>query len=339
MNKIAIIDLKNYDVGLKILFPEAEYFILEEEYDKTDINNKYNINPIVHNKNLDVYEHIEKNDYDCLFIVAALYDCLNMYKNKPNDFYKVNDGEKLVKIKSVLSKKTFKKVCFIDNYDYDYDPNIIFENSSDILDTTKFLFFKRNFNKEKKYKENVYSFPYIIFGHHCNIDMLNDLYYKRYENIEKIPRIFFSGQLFTHIDDLYEVYRYRLDMYKKILNKIGIHNPGYLNHTIYMSEISKSKYSLDLHGVGDPNRRTFEILSCGSLLMRQKCNLKWPFDDEFCEETIFNDENEFLEKIIFLENNPDVYNKCLQKQKYIVENYMNIDYLRNYLKNIVLNSN
>jgi hypothetical protein len=47
-NNIAIIDFKNQDCGLKILFPEADYYILKEELDRSRLNTKYNINPIIH---------------------------------------------------------------------------------------------------------------------------------------------------------------------------------------------------------------------------------------------------------------------------------------------------
>ena len=41
--KIAIIDYFNQDMGLKILFPEADYFISKVQFDKTTCLQKYNI--------------------------------------------------------------------------------------------------------------------------------------------------------------------------------------------------------------------------------------------------------------------------------------------------------
>ena len=98
-----------------------------------------------------------------------------------------------------------------------------------------------------------------------------------------------------------------------------------------MRELASSKYCLDLLGVGDPNIRTFEILSVRSLRIGQRSNLKWPFPDEFCEETIFDDENDLFEKINKLESSPELYIRCLQKQNDIVDKYMNPIYLKRYI--------
>ena len=61
MNRIAIIDFINQDIGLKILFPEADYYILQEEFDRTQLYSKYNIHPIVHNKDINVLTKIDFN--------------------------------------------------------------------------------------------------------------------------------------------------------------------------------------------------------------------------------------------------------------------------------------
>jgi len=61
--------------------------------------------------------------------------------------------------------------------------------------------------------------------------------------------------------------------------------------------------------------------------------LKWTFDNEdfFCEETIFDDENDLLHKILNLENDPELYKKCIDKQNEIVRKYMNIEILNEYI--------
>jgi len=58
--------------------------------------------------------------------------------------------------------------------------------------------------------------------------------------------------------------RDRLIIYNKI--KDVIYNPGNLNYSDFINTIRDSKYSLDLLGIGDPNKRTFEILLSGSLI-------------------------------------------------------------------------
>jgi hypothetical protein len=148
---------------------------------------------------------------------------------------------------------------------------------------------------------------------------------------EKIARLFFTGSPLIHIDETYGIIRNRLDTLIKISSKINIYNPGYLPHEYFINEMKTSKYSLDLLGVGDPNIRTFEILSTGSLRIGEKSNLQWTFEEEFAQETIFIDENDLFEKLLRLENDPVLYQQCLEKQNEIVRKYMNREAIRNYI--------
>jgi hypothetical protein len=66
--------------------------------------------------------------------------------------------------------------------------------------------------------------------------------------------------------------------------------------------------------------------------LAERANLKWNFDDDFCEETYFSNEHELYDKLLKLESNAVLYNKCLRKQKEIVAKYMNIQHLRNYIE-------
>ena len=265
-HKISIIDFKNQDSGLKILFPESDYYILEEEFDRTRINNKYNINPIVHQKHGNVFQLINDKKYDTLFIIAGLYASLKIYNNKINPFFNQRFQSQVLDIVAFIEKNNFKHVSFFDNEDYDYDPNIIFDDT--FIVSKKISFFKRYVNKEKKYKPNVLPFPYIMFGHQCNIEMMTDLYYNNISGQapDKINRIFFSGSPLLHIDNTYGIVRNRKDILNNIKGRINLYNPHNMPHYLFMDVIKNSKYSLDLLGCGDPNVRTFEILSCGSAI-------------------------------------------------------------------------
>ena len=75
-----------------------------------------------------------------------------------------------------------------------------------------------------------------------------------------------------------------------------IYDPGHLPYDKFITNLKHSVYGLDLNGVGDPNKRTFEILSQGSLRISEYNNMKWPFDEEFSEETIFKDADDFINK-------------------------------------------
>jgi hypothetical protein len=83
--------------------------------------------------------------------------------------------------------------------------------------------------------------------------------------------------------------------------------------------------------VGDPNKRTFEILSQGSLRISEYNDLLWPFEETFCEETIFSNGQDFFEKINSLRNNTELYNKCLSIQNDIFIKYFNKGWISEYI--------
>lgn len=163
--RIAILDCMNYDIGLKILFPEAHYYICASEIDKSKSYDKYNFKP----KLLENYSSITSSKYDVLFIVLALYDTLPNTK-----FYKPQVAQIYDKIKrEILDVNTFEKVVLFDNYDYDYDPSTI--AGTDKIDAIM----KRNYNKTKVYNPKVHPFPFIMFGEYSIIEKLDNIYFNR----------------------------------------------------------------------------------------------------------------------------------------------------------------
>jgi hypothetical protein len=310
--RIVVIDGVNQDIGLNILFPEADYYINNTELDKSNNMKSHNINPKYD------WSLINDKNYDYLFIVIALYDA------KPGTkFFKPNIHNILQRELKIINENNFKKVFIFDNYDYDYDPNEIIQNDKISL------FFKRNYNKTKIYKNNVIPFPFIMFGHVSIIEKIEHTNYSDY----KYNRVFFTGGLFIHDDPQINYYRDRKTIYNKI-NKY-IYNPGYLNYSDFLQTVRTSKYSLDLNGVGDPNKRTFEILSQGSLMLSQFNELKWPFEESFSEETIFKNETEFVNNLIKLNANDELYKKCLYNQLYIYNKYFNKQWIKNYVLSFI----
>lgn len=315
--RIAIIDGVNQDIGLKILFPNADYYINNTELDKRSSHEYYNIK-----LNTD-WSQINDKNYDYLFIIIALYDT-----KQNTTFYKQNIYDILQRELEIINNNNFKKVFVFDNYDYDYDPNTI------IINDKINLFFKRNYNKNKTYNSNVIPFPFIMFGHMSLIEKCDKEQISIQDYLKpKINRVFFTGTLFVHDDKQYGVYRNRQDIYRKIRNYI--YNPGNLHYNDFVKTLRESKYSLDLHGVGDPNKRTFEIILSGSLMISQKNDLVWPFEEAFSEETIFTDENDFKSKIDLLENDIKLYEKCLKNQLNIVTKYFNKEWIKNYILSFI----
>jgi hypothetical protein len=316
---IAIIDSVNQDIGLKILFPESDYYINnDEDCTRNHRINSYNHYNIKHNTD---WTNITDEKYDYLFIILPVFDAI-----PEKIYFKENIYNIFNHITQIINNNNFKKVCIFDNYDYDYDPSEFFIN--DKID----IFFKRNYNKTQTYKKNVVPFPFIMFGEISLIEKCDrELVTKEEYFKNKIDRVFFSGSLFNHKDYQNNIFRNRNLIYEKICQTIF--NPGYINYNIFLNLIRSSKYSLDLLGVGEPNKRTFEILLSGSLILIEKNDLKWPFEEEFFEETIFSDSNDYFIKLNNLNNDDNLYKKCLENQYNIVNKYFNKEWIKNYILN------
>jgi hypothetical protein len=320
--RIAILDAVNQDIGLKILFPEADYFVHNSEdatiHDRCNSYNYYNFTP-----ETDLYK-INDTNYDYLFIIIALYNIVS------GPHFTENIKNIFEKTRTIINNNNFNMVALFDNFDYDYDPNLYID------DLKVDLIFKRNYNKNKIYKDNVRPFPFIMFGNKsliekCDRELVDiESYFKKKEN-----RIFFTGCLTS--DHHYEydkdpnVVRDRKYIYDKIQG--SIYNPGFLCYEQFKNEISNSKYAIDLLGAGDPNKRTFEILLSGSLMISQYSNLLWPFEngDSFSQETIFKNQHEFFQIVEEFNNNDELYSKCLNNQYEIVKKYFNREWLRNFI--------
>jgi len=320
--KLAIIDSMNQDIGLCILFPEAHYFIKCVDTDRTISYQNYPINPRTD------WESITDQTYDTLFIIMALYDA---YPGTP--FYKQHVADHYQSIQSILYSNTFNKVIFFDNYDYDYDPYTLFN-----LDKINYIF-KRNYNKTKNYDFRVKPFPFIMFGDKSLIEKIDtEIVSKESYISSKQDRIFFTGTLFHHIDNQYGVVRNRRLLYDTLSSYL--YNPGSLSYSQFIDIMKNSTFSLDLAGVGDPNKRTIEILCSGSLMIQEKNELVWPFPEQFSEETIFTTSDEFIKKIQRLRNDSNLFQTCLLQQYTIVSTYFNKVFLRNYiLSNIEISTN
>ena len=59
MNKIAILDFHEQDPGLKILFPESDYYVFMKGYDRYEIYSKHNIDAKYHDQQLNVFDKIK----------------------------------------------------------------------------------------------------------------------------------------------------------------------------------------------------------------------------------------------------------------------------------------
>lgn len=316
--KIAILDPTMYAPGLHYIF-NSDYYLIK--YD-----GRFNCNIETTKENFfDIYKFnyhediisIKSENYDILFLV---YPIRNF-----NDTSRLRERHHLNCIKDILLNNTFKQVVIFDNHDYNYDP------VKEFPEIRGNIWFKRNYSSEVIYSDNVIPFPFIIFGLVCPLWKVLHLNYSC-EN--KIDRILWAGCKagINPTTPFYLSRQYILDALSMYITVINVSNETYLH------ELSKSKFSLDLNGNGDPNMRTFEVLCSNSLLIQQHKYLVWPFDsgDAFSEETIFKTPEECLAKINAIRNDETLYNKCLNNQLYIRKKYFTKEWLASYIKRYVI---
>ncbi len=321
---VCIIDPAATIPSLKILFPESEYYAHEPD----SFFNYITIHHYTRQQNLERYgfeyrtnwETINSDTYDYLFICLPLYDFYNSVELAPRFSGMKN------KIQNIIDTNKFKSVVLFDTYDYDYDPSEV--NTDLKVD----YYFKRNYNKTKQYSANVIPFPYIMFVKPCVLGMVLN----SNENViqDKINKAFWAGAIYNHIDHKQQIYRMRADMFEQIKQYV---DTGYFQEDEFRLKLKQYKVIVDLIGVGDPNKRTLEILSSGSLMLSMCGDLEWGFEDgdAFHPDTFFKTADEFKYKLDRILNDEEHYKACLTQQQMIVNKYFNKKWLRSYIeKNI-----
>jgi hypothetical protein len=313
--RIAIVDPRIQAPGLIKLFPEADYFVIKHRgrYDLHKHPDRfYSLYGFRYREDL---ETVTGANYDALFIV---YACLDF-----RDKSRADVQHHLEKLLEIVNRSAFKQIVGFSNDDSPFDPaaecNYLKAN----------IWFKRNFQTTTSYLPNVFPFPFIMFGPVCPLWRVLT---ESYSNPEKIDRVLWAGNVLpSHRPTRHKDYMSRHDlMNSPMQNNITTVN---LSNRAYLDELSRSKFSLDMNGEGDPNYRTFELLMTDALIIQQFKYLVWPFDDgdAFCEETIYRTPAQFVEKLERLRANPGLYDHCLRMQKHIKEKYFTQEWLSSYV--------
>jgi hypothetical protein len=318
--RIAILDNKNEDIGLKILFPDADYYYCSTTSNRNTSYSYYNFQPRTDTST------ITDTNYDILFVIMPIRHILN-------DEIAVRDIRENYEnvIKPIIFNNNFKYLVFFDNEDYNVNPNKYIQHPN-------IHFFKRNYDKNITYENNVYPFPFIMFGNTSLIERIDRQIVPKDKYLSvKTERAFYTGGLYYHIKPEFNVNVNRIDIYNQIHRYIT--NPGPMPNDIFNQFMRESKFSIDLLGAGNPNIRTFEILCSGSLLLQQQNCLVWPFPEKFSEECYFTNGEEFANNLYKLVSNNELYQKCLENQYNIVHKYFNKEWLKDYILSILLKIN
>lgn len=329
--KNLILDPLAHAPYLKHVIPESLYYVDSKLYDypqgfcNDDFKTKYNFD-----YEFDIME-IKKNKISNLFIIYPILSVISKHEG-PRYMEWIHKFKTLInKYKDLVNNKII--LCDTHAYDYDPSPVLEFVNADIIL--------KRVFTKRDYKFKNIYPYPFLM----CTI---NDPFYKLINSqilspVKKRSKILWSGTLFEHhekIDNVCDEYTNRKGTLIKLRHKynklVDVKSVPYNN---FLNLLNSYKYSLDLRGCSRLNKRLFEILSTNSLLLAEKIDVVWPFDegDKFSDECFFEQGNiDDLYRIYNnFENDICLYHRCLENQIFIVKKYFNKEWLWNYIKNII----
>ncbi len=316
--RIAILDPRIHAPGLIKIFPEADYYVVP-------YNGRYDLDKTPsYFKSLYSFDYkedlnaITPDNYDYLFIVYAVHDFPQKNRLDVQHHYNV--------IKSITDTHTFKKTVIFSNDDCRLDP------TEPCKELKYDIILKRNVHTNITYPPNVIPFPFIMFGYVCPLWELLERRKNKPDNINRINRVLFAGFIQNDSNpDRHPDYLGRGDLMHSCIRQYVQYISTSSNN--YYHELTRSKYGLDMNGAGDPNKRTFELLASGSLILQQYKYMVWPFDSEdyFFNETIYATPEEFVLNLQKLEADPDLYNKALAMQNRICNKYYNVDWLRQYI--------
>ena len=321
--RVAILDPTQHGTGISLLFPEAEYYSMDpsgffkyQQRSNKEFKSVYGFN---YKENL---QDINDKNYDILiFIFITLDATLDTHTEYGPQFMK-----RIFEI--IVETNKFKSVFLIDNHDYPYDPSKLFDVNLPVT-----AYFKRNYVTNIEYSEKVHPFPFLIFGQPtCSLWFMLTQRERLREMKKEKHGVFFAGALYTENNANTSVDRISIHTHCKDL--IDTYNN--LNYNDYISLMSKYTMSLDLNGLGNPNKRTFEILNTRSLMLRQKNNLVWPFDtnEQFSNKNVFKDGPELATLIISLQD-LNLYKELIDNQNYIYDKYFTKEWLRSYIMRYV----
>jgi hypothetical protein len=318
-HRICILDPAAHCPSLKQLFPRADYYAhspdaffhhcTTKHYTPSQFHTEYGFQYRTD------WNTITSANYDTVLVCVPLADYFQPISHELDTSVANMSG----RIETLLNKGTFR-VGLLDTYDYDYDPSKM--NTRWRVD----VYWKRNMNSAKSYAPNVHPFPFMMFVKPCVLGMV--LQTSQRTDMPSIPKALWAGGVYNHVDTKNGVYRMRKDMFDAVSNMM---DSVRCSESEYKRLLGTYKIGVDLIGVGDPNKRTFEILFSGSLLFTQCKHLMWGFEDGdgFHPNTMFETAEEFKQKLRLLLEKEDMYQDCMNQQRDIVKKYFHKTWLRN----------
>ena len=339
-----ILDATTMNPHLKYLIPNSLYYTIEGKYfnsmwcggeNKGEINNKYNID---YDSEINKINEIcnSGKKFENMFFSLSILSCEEIHQGKSNVLWINLYIELYNKFKNFISNK----IIIIDNHGGDYEPSIYLNKFNFAYD----IILKRvySYRNKDKYNKITHSYPFIM-------DTNNDPMYKLYNNTRytvdienKIKKIYWAGSLFKYDEEWDNGNTLEHGDRIIIINNIKKINPNIIeikqvSYNTFHNTIASYKYALDIRGTSRLNKRLYEILSTNTLLLAEKIDIVWPFEDgdNFSEECFFSSAEELVEKYTIFENDEKLYKKCLDNQLYIIDKYFNNVWLWKYIQDII----
>jgi len=336
-----IVDPLSHAPHLKYLINNNIYFTKEKCHGYLN-GGHYSSSDILSNFNINLQNELSKlqntNNFENMFLVMPVLSTEERHQG--NKYYIwIN---KFQNIYDYFINKINGKIIIIDNHDYDYEPSVYLNKFNFKYD----IILKRNYSYRNKHRYNSKTKPYPFIM--CTS---NDPFYKIFNTpiiqndiLNKNNKIFWAGSSFNHNEewDNNNIYSHANRTY--ILDSIQKYYSNILDnkkvpYNIFLSTMASYKYALDLHGCSPHNKRFIEILSTNTLVLAERTDIIWPFEDgdKFSDECFFEQGNhDDLYRIYNnFENNDELYKKCLENQLYIVKKYFNNEWLWNYIQDII----
>ena len=333
--KTLVIDIEKHFPPLAQMF-DADYYcpVLEPDEFKQ-------LQPVPTNTEVkDIYDIdvIELEDLGQKYDVAMIVWPIQSFDDSLEEFEDLRDGTRKQierkeyfenKIFPLLEKKGVNKVLWFD----DCDRAIAGKGIDWLLDNHHpcDAVFKREYRRTHTYDYYafVHPFPFMTFGK-PNPPWL--LYKNRVKGSAKEHGCFWSGAPINRFQaGVSDEWCNRLGMLQQI-HPMLIMKSG-LPKEEFLQQFNTYKCFLHLNGTGHLCGRFFEGLSRDSLMISQKMDTIFPFEDElfFHDATIFEMPHEFAKKYDALMNDDQLYDECKSRQEEVLEKYFNYDYIKNYI--------
>lgn len=315
------------------VIPKDKILGIQPIVENSAIENKYGIKVLS--------ESDLKNNYDVVVIVWPLnslgtwldarLNCMTpttlSYKTDIDDRRELFD-----EIYRIINKINPKKVIFFDGND---SPGV--SKGLAWLDSKNYrvdYVFKREYRRTYlyDYDDRVFPFPHLGGSGPHSWFLLDN----KVKGNVGINGCFWSGAPIHRFqaerpDEWCNRHDFLAEVKKYLTIKSGLPQEEFLN------QFNTYRFFLHLNGTGHLCGRFFEGLSRDSLMIMQEMDVVFPFEDGegFHPDCVVLEPREFVQNLIKIANDRDLYDECKRLQDFIVEKYYSHDWIRNYIFDVI----